>query len=96
MTITDVKIKNPDEKWDWGVDDVMPGSDWLGILVILKRQLVEIRSWAMPVVILSWTRRVQFVAYGMHHAFVGSDGTVSIVKIVSLFPRVERLNSRSQ
>ena len=29
------------------------------------------------------------MAYGIHRAFVGSDGTVSIVKIVSLSPRVE-------
>ena len=33
--------------------------------------------------------------YGMHSAFVGSDSTVSIVKIVSLSPRVEKLKSRS-
>ena len=32
--------------------------------------------------------------YGMRSAFVGSDGTVSIVKIVSLSPRVEKLKSR--
>ena len=31
------------------------------------------------------------MAYEMCRAFVGSDGTVSIVKIVSLFPRVEKL-----
>ena len=29
--------------------------------------------------------------YGMRSAFVGSDSTVSIVKIVSLSPRVEKL-----
>ena len=30
---------------DWGVNDVMPGSDGLGFLVILKKkQLVEIRT----------------------------------------------------
>ena len=33
--------------------------------------------------------------YGMRPAFFGSDGAVSIVKIVSLSPRVEKLNSRS-
>ena len=31
--------------------------------------------------------------YGMRSAFVGSDSTVSIVKIVSLSPRVEKLKS---
>ena len=44
-----------------------------------KKQLVEIRSWA---------RRIQLVANGMSRVFVGSDGTVSIVKIVSLSPHV--------
>ena len=30
----------------------------------------------------------------MHRAFVGSDGTVSIVKIVSLSPRIEKPKSQ--
>ena len=29
--------------------------------------------------------------YGMHNASVGSDSTISIIKIVSLSPRVEKL-----
>ena len=33
--------------------------------------------------------------YEMRSAFVGSDSTVSIVKIVSLSPRVEKLKLRS-
>ena len=33
--------------------------------------------------------------YGMRSVFVGSDRTVSIVKIVSLSPRIEKLKSRS-
>ena len=37
MTITNVIIKPPDAKWDWGVNDVMPGSDGQGILVIPKK-----------------------------------------------------------
>ena len=32
---------------------------------------------------------------GMRSAFVGSDSTASIVKIVRLSPRVEKLKSRS-
>ena len=32
-TITDVIIKTPDGKWDWNVNDVMPRSDGLRILV---------------------------------------------------------------
>ena len=37
VTITDVIIKTPDRKWDWDANDVMPGSDGLGILVFLKK-----------------------------------------------------------
>ena len=37
MTITDVIIKTPGGKWDWDVNDVMPGSDGLGILVIFEK-----------------------------------------------------------
>ena len=37
VTITNVIIKTPDRKCDWGVNDVMPGSDGLGFLVILKK-----------------------------------------------------------
>ncbi len=37
MTITDVIIKTPDRKWDWDENDVMPGSEGLGMLVILKK-----------------------------------------------------------
>ena len=43
VTITNVIIKTPDRKWDWGVNDIMPGSEGLGILVIFeKKLLVEI------------------------------------------------------
>ena len=99
VTPTNVIIKTPDRKWDWSVNDVMPRSDELRILVILeKKQLVDIRRWSKRVEIWSWMKPVQFVAYGMRRAFVGSYGTVSIIKnvCVSLSPRVERLNSRSQ
>ena len=105
VTITNVIIKTPDRKWDWGVNDVMPGSEGLGILVIFEKDVswvwswakrVEIWSWAKRVEIWSWTRRVQFVAYGMHRVFVGSDGTVSIVKIVSLSPRAEKLKVKKK
>ena len=37
VTMTDNIIKTPDKKWDWGANDVMPGSDGLGFLVILKK-----------------------------------------------------------
>ena len=79
------------------MSDVMPRKRWAGHYGdFWKKQLVEVQTWAspvgstgcatrllgQPVEIWSWTRRVQFVAYGMRRAFVGSDGTVSIVKIV--------------
>ena len=59
MTITNVIIKTPDRKWDWYVNDVMPGSE---NLVISKKTLVEIWLWARP---------VQLGATGWY-AFVGS------------------------
>ena len=97
VTITDVIIKTPDAKWD--VNDVIPGSDGMGILVIFEKavswdlNLRELRSEARRGQLRfkpeigenwSWTRRVPFVAHGTRRAFVASDGTVSIVKIVSL------------
>ena len=37
VTITDVIMKTPDRKWTGDVKDVMPGSDGLGFLGILKK-----------------------------------------------------------
>ena len=37
LTITNVIIKTPDGKLDWGVNDVMPRSGGLGILVIFEK-----------------------------------------------------------
>ena len=63
--------------WEWRLSR----KRWAAIIGDFeKKQLVEIRSWARPVEIWSWTRQVQFVAYGIRHAFAGSDGTVSIEK----------------
>ena len=53
VTITHVIIKSPDRKLNWGVNDVMPGSDGRGFMEIL--QLVEIRTWARPVEL--WSAR---------------------------------------
>ncbi len=39
MTITDVIIKTPDRKWTGDVNDAMPGSDGLGILVIFEKRV---------------------------------------------------------
>ena len=43
VTITNVIIKPPDRKWDWGLNDVMPGSNGLEILVIFEKSS-ELRS----------------------------------------------------
>ena len=61
MTITDVIIKTPDRKYDWGANDVLPGSDGLEFLVILKKAV----SWDSDLGESSWV-------YGMCRAFVGS------------------------
>ena len=37
MTITNVIIKNPYRKWDWGVHHVMPGSERLRFSVIFEK-----------------------------------------------------------
>ena len=43
MTITNAITKTPERKWNWDVNDVMPGSDGLRILGDFeKKQLVEI------------------------------------------------------
>ena len=72
MTITDVIIKTPEEKWDWGVNDVMPGSDGLRILVIFeKKHLVEIRLWARLVEIWTRARPVQLWSKGCATRLLG-------------------------
>ena len=91
MTITAVIIKTPDRKNGIGdVNDVMPGSYGLGFLVILNKsrelrfglrlsELIFGPGWGQSSYSLVGALRV-----------VGSDGTVSIVRIVSLSPRVEK------
>ena len=44
MTITNVKIKTPDRKCDWGVNDVMPGSDGLRIWWFRKSSYLRFDS----------------------------------------------------
>ena len=61
---------------------------WVENLGIMKKTLVEICLWAGPAL------ASPAGGYGMRSAFLGSDSTVSIVKIVSLSPRVEKLKSR--
>ena len=127
VTITDIIIKTPDRIWDWDANDIMPGSDGLGILVIfekdlswdsdlgesswvygMRRAFVGSVSWDLTLDEASWDPKLGEVSwdfkldeaspvYGLWDAtrVVVSDGTVSIVKIMSLSPRVERLNSRS-
>ena len=77
MTITNVIIKIPDRKWLWGVDNVMLGSEGLRFLVIFEKAV----CWDLNLGRASSPGELT----------VGDVGTVSIVKIVSLSPRVERL-----
>ena len=66
------------------MNDVITGSDGSKFLVISKKKSVDI---------LTLGRAVQL---GVGWGLAGGDvGTVSIVKIVSLSPRVENLTSRS-
>ena len=100
--------KKTDRKWDGDVNDVMSGSDVLGILVIKKKAVswdltLDETSWdsdlgeASPVMdygmaahLLGQWVEIQLWAWpvqlGLRDAprVVGSDGTVSIVKIVCL------------
>ena len=96
VTITDIIIKTPDRKWDWGSEWRHARERWaedLRWFLKKKKQLVEI--WG-------WTKRVDFWAsarpgqLGVRDAprVVGSDGTVSILKIVSLSPSVEKTKSQ--
>ena len=70
MTITNVIIKTPDRKLDWGVNDVMPGSDGLRIWWFLKKAV----SWDLTLGRAS--------PAGGGGLTVGDVGIVSIVKIV--------------
>ena len=54
VTITDVVIKTPDGKWDWSANDIMPGSNELGFLVILKKSRVEFSAWGRLVENWNW------------------------------------------
>ena len=68
------------------MNDVMPGSDGLGFFVILNKSS-ELRFGLRrsKLIFRTWVRPVQFVCCGVRvRAFVVSDETVSIVKIVSL------------
>ena len=111
VAITDIIIKTLDGKRDLDVDDVMPGSKGLGILVIIEKKQLrsdagrselrfgpgrgqsscglqdaprvcwvsELRLWTLgrPVQLGSWLKN--------------DVETVTIVKVVSLYPHVEKL-----
>ena len=66
------------------VNDIMPGSDFGWFLVIFeKKRWVEIPTWAKGVDFRASARPGQLGLRDVLHV-VGSDGTVSIVEIVSL------------
>ena len=107
MTITNVIIKILDMKWDWGMNDVMSGSDGLRIWWFRKRCFNSgpgQSSWGVLTVddvgdswfvclncrqlklksdhgVLEISTDRDLGGYRMRSAFVGSDSTVSIVKI---------------
>ena len=87
------------KRWAGNFDDFWK-KQWVEIWTGIHRAFVVSVSWDSTLNEASWDLYLGQSSpagdYGMHRAFVGSDGTVSIVKIVSLSPRVERLNSRSQ
>ena len=62
MTIPDVMIKTPDRKCDWGVNDVMPGSDGLRILVELRFEdgWGESSFWATGCACVCWVSKLRF------------------------------------
>ena len=55
-------------------------------------------SWDLKLGEMSWFLSLgegsPAEAYGMRRAFVGSDGTVSIIKTVSLCPRIEKTKTQ--
>ena len=91
VTITDDIIKTPDRKWNWGCEWCHAQKRWADDFGwFFKKKL----SWDLKLEELkSEPRRVQL---GLRDAprVVGSDGTVSIVEIVSLFPHVEKPKSQ--
>ena len=89
LTITDVIIKTPDMKWDWGCEWRHARKRWVGILRYFeKKHLVEIWDWTKRVGIRIWARPVQLFAAGCTRVCwvsglrADAGRTVSIVKIV--------------
>ena len=92
---------------DWGVNDVIPGSDGQGILVTFEKSsqlkfgpgksqsscgLRDARR-------VCWVSELRFWLWAESSAgelTVGDVGTVSIVKIVSLSPHVEKLKVKEK
>ena len=72
--------------WMTSCPEAMGWGFWV---IFWKKQWVEIWSWMKWVDFWTWVRPVQLWTTGCPH-IVGSDGTVSIVEIVSLSPRVEK------
>ena len=91
VTITDVIIKTPDSKCDWGCEWCHARKRWTGILgYFWKKELAEIWDWTKQVGIQIWVRLVQLFAVGcvricwVSELRADAGQTVSIVKIVSL------------
>ena len=88
-TLVEIRLWAGPGQSSWGltVDDV--GDSWF---VSLSGRQLKLK-YDHRVLQISTDRDLG--VYGMRSAFVGSDSTVSIVKIVSPSPCVEKLKSRS-
>ena len=93
VTITDVIIKTPDRKWTgvWmtSCQKAMGWEFWRFLKKAINWDLTMAEaSWDLSLGEASWFLSLGDAspvgAYGMRRAFVGSEGTVSIVKIVCL------------
>ena len=105
VTITNVIIKTPERKWDWGVNDVMPGIEGLWFLLIFEKVV----SWDLSLSEASWDLNLGEASWFLSLGEASPVGLRDAPRIcwvrwnnqhtkncVSLSPRVERLNSRNQ
>ena len=107
MTITNVIIKTPNRKWDWGVNHVMPGSYGEGIWWFQKRHQLRFWLWARPIqlgatgcmaCVLGQLVEILTLGWAVHLG-VGCGqckNSQHSKNCVPLSPGVKKLNSRSK
>ena len=72
VTITDVILKTPDSKWDWGCEWRHTRKRWAEDFGdFWKKQLVEIWLWVKRVDFWTWARSVQFGPTGCAARLLG-------------------------